>query len=146
MQAWLPRTLTPDSDHEPSLIHSRTVLDVGLVCYVSSQNVDALHLRSGVPRDRLSELHGNLFTEICTLCGHETLREADVGGVGLRETGLRCQVVRGDGEPCDGALRDNCLDWDDALPEVELARTESFCASARLSLVLGSSLRIKPYP
>ena len=57
------------------------------------------------------------MSKICTQCGLETLREADVGGVGLKETGLLCGV-------CGGSLRDNCLDWDDALPEVELARTE----------------------
>jgi mono-ADP-ribosyltransferase sirtuin 6 len=95
-----------------------------MVSYVSSQNVDALHLRSGVPRDRLSELHGNLFAEICTKCGHECLREADVGGVGLRETGVLCEELQGEGGVCGGAMRDNTLDWDDALPELDLARTE----------------------
>ena len=49
----------------PTLTHMaiKGLLDAGKIAYVSSQNVDSLHLRSGVPRDSLSELHGNLFTE-----------------------------------------------------------------------------------
>jgi len=130
----------------PTLTHMaiKGLLDAGKIAYVSSQNVDSLHLRSGIPRDSLSELHGNLFTEICTKCGHEWLREADIGGVGLTHTGLTCEAPTDGGGSCGGPLRDNCLDWDDALPEVELARTEAYAESSKLSIVLGSSLRIEP--
>jgi mono-ADP-ribosyltransferase sirtuin 6 len=40
----------------------------GKVKCVCSQNVDCLHLRSGIDRAVLCELHGNCFAERCEAC------------------------------------------------------------------------------
>ena len=58
-------------DAIPTLTHMALVglVEAGVVKHIVSQNVDGLHLKSGLSRDNLSELHGNMFMEKCEKCG-----------------------------------------------------------------------------
>lgn len=57
-------------DAMPTLTHMalRALVEAGKVKHIVSQNVDGLHLKSGLPRENLSELHGNMFMEKCEKC------------------------------------------------------------------------------
>lgn len=50
----------------------------GKLRYICSQNVDGLHLRSGIPRACLAELHGNCFAERCPKCRKEYIRDFEI--------------------------------------------------------------------
>lgn len=107
--------------------------------HVTSQNVDGLHFRSGVPRSKLSELHGSVFVEFCPRCKAEYPRDFELETVGHRTTGRSCEK-----EGCRGRLRDTVLDWEQALPDEEVDKSIDFARTADLVICLGSSLRIVP--
>ena len=53
---------TPWDETIPSLTHMALLglVQSGIVKYIITQNVDGLHVRSGIPRKYLSELHGSV--------------------------------------------------------------------------------------
>ena len=55
----------------------------GKLRLIVSQNVDGMHLRSGVPRTQLAELHGNCFAERCPKCRKEYIRDFEIETVRL---------------------------------------------------------------
>lgn len=123
----------------PTLAHMviAALVRSNLVSYVVSQNVDSLHLLSGVPATRLSELHGNLFQEHCAACRVNVQRDFELQSAGLRKTGNICGQ-------CGGPLTDRTLDWDDPLPEPDFERARKAAREAALNVVVGSSLQMLP--
>ncbi|XP_021669720.2 NAD-dependent protein deacetylase SRT1 isoform X2 [Hevea brasiliensis] len=137
----LPEASLPFHRAMPSMTHMALVEleKAGILKFVISQNVDGLHLRSGIPREKLAELHGNSFMEACPSCGAEYLRDFEVETIGLKETSRRCADVK-----CGTKLRDTVLDWEDTLPPKEMLPAEKHCRMAELVLCLGTSLQITP--
>ncbi|XP_031492993.1 NAD-dependent protein deacetylase SRT1-like isoform X2 [Nymphaea colorata] len=125
----------------PSLTHMALVQleKAGILKFLISQNVDNLHLRSGIPREKLAELHGNCFRELCPKCGAEYIRDFEVETIGMKETSRRCSVPK-----CGGKLKDTVLDWEDALPPAEMIPATKHCKMADMVLCLGTSLQITP--
>ncbi|KMZ61493.1 NAD-dependent deacetylase 1 [Zostera marina] len=137
----VPEASLPFHSATPSLTHMALVeLErVGILKFVISQNVDSLHLRSGIPRVKLSELHGNSFRELCPSCGVEYIRDFEIETIGMKETPRRCTQLN-----CGSKLNDTVLDWDDALPPKEMNIAEKQCKMADVVLCLGTSLQITP--
>ncbi|CAG5125303.1 unnamed protein product [Candidula unifasciata] len=130
---------------EPTVTHMALVAleRAGIVKYVVSQNIDGLHLRSGFPRNRLSELHGNMFVEECNKCGFQYIKENCVPTMARNLTGGSCRQNKSRGL-CRGKLIDTILDWEDSLPEQDLSTAIEECKKSDLSICLGTSLQILP--
>ncbi|XP_024541959.1 NAD-dependent protein deacetylase SRT1-like [Selaginella moellendorffii] len=137
----LPKADVQFHQARPGTTHMALVelVRAGILKFIISQNIDGLHLRSGIPRDKLSELHGNSFMETCPSCGREYLRDFEMETIGIKRTGRRCSVPG-----CVGRLVDTIVDWEGALPPKELRAAEKHCKEADLIVCLGTSLQITP--
>lgn len=130
-----PQFDVPFEKAKPSFTHMALValMQKGYLHYIVSQNVDGLHLRSGVPRAKLSELHGNIFAEYCDRCNTEYVRDFDIADMGCKPTGRMC-----DNGACGGPLRGMTIDWDSPLPDAEFDRAIDNHKQADLAICLVS--------
>lgn len=128
---------------KPTLTHMAIakLVETGIVKAVLSQNVDGLHLRSGVPKNQLAEFHGNYSMERCPQCGEEYYRSAEAHNFKFdgknRETGRMCLK-------CGGKLRDTIVNFNESLPRSHLRLAAAHSSMADLFIVLGSSITVFP--
>jgi mono-ADP-ribosyltransferase sirtuin 6 len=66
-----PPLQRPWSEVDPNPAHYaiRALQDLGKLKFLISQNVDNLHLKSGIRPELLAELHGNITKLRCQRCG-----------------------------------------------------------------------------
>lgn len=134
---------------QPTYSHMalKSMVDLGIVSHVVSQNCDGLHLRSGLDRDHLSELHGNCFIEFCLKCYQEYARLFDVterSSFRKHTTGRYCKSCS-DSDNNTQELRDSIIHFGERLRDGspynwDLAK-ESL-QNARLIICFGSSLKV----
>jgi NAD-dependent deacetylase len=124
---------------EPNAGHyaiARLVAD-GRASAVITQNVDNLHQNSGVPDDRVIELHGNATYAACLSCSTR-YEMADV------EQQFR-KLGRVDPcSSCGGIIKSATISFGQAMPEMAMRRAQAATEACDLMIVAGSSLVVYP--
>ncbi|MBN1849205.1 MAG: hypothetical protein JW932_11545 [Deltaproteobacteria bacterium] len=100
---------------------------LGKMKFLISQNVDNLHLKSGIKPELLAELHGNITKLRCTGCGRSFNPNTEP---------TPCE--------CGKELVPSVVDFGQALPERDLMLSFEHSKKSDLFIVVGSSLVVTP--
>jgi NAD-dependent deacetylase len=109
----------------------------GQATAVITQNVDNLHQASGVPGDRVIELHGNAGYAICLECGER--HELETFRAPFMDQGV-IPMCRS----CGGLVKSAVIAFGQPMPQAAMQRAEEETLGCDLFLVLGSSLAVYP--
>lgn len=124
---------TPNAGHRAlTKLHEN-----GKLTALITQNIDGLHQASGVPDDKVIELHGNTTYATCLDCAerHEIAWAKWV--FSDNETLPACMA-------CGGIVKTATISFGQAMPEDEMLRAQEATLDADLFIVLGSSLVVYP--
>lgn len=125
-----PRPMDLDwSSVEPNKAHFAIfdLQEMGKLDFLISQNVDNLHLKSGIRPELLAELHGNIALLRCGRCEETYPKSAATS---------RCL--------CGGNLTSSIVNFGDPLPTRDLSESFEHSQNCDLFIVVGSSLVVTP--
>jgi NAD-dependent deacetylase len=126
------RQATPNRGHRAvaELIRS------GKASSVITQNIDGLHQDSGIPDDKVIELHGNTTYAHCLDCG--TRYEIEALRVDFENDRIVPHCV------CGGWVKTATVSFGQSMPINEMRRAERETLLADLFITIGSSLVVYP--
>jgi NAD-dependent deacetylase len=124
---------TPNAGHRALA----RLYEQGKLTAVVTQNIDGLHQVSGVPDNKVIELHGNATYATCLDCRQryelEWIREI----FAVDERLPHCTN-------CGGIIKTATISFGQPMPDAEMERAHTATLAADLFIVLGSSLVVYP--
>merc|ERR1711970_214155 len=147
-----------------------TLVRNGLAQHVVTTNLDGLHRKSGLEHHkRLTCLHGDIYIERCTGCGHEHERDYHVRNKAPRKLnvhdhsigtctkcgskppasytgkkghgGCRKGLVKPSDKNC--GTKDTHINFGESLDEIDWDEAERVCGDADLCIVVGTSMSLR---
>lgn len=127
------REARPNAGHFAFLeLHKRGKLDA-----LITQNIERLHQRSGLPAQKVLELHGTTTEAVCLSCGDRITSDEACRRVEGGERAPRCRL-------CSGFLKPATISFGQSMPLDVMARAHAVTANCELFLAVGSSLVVEP--
>ena len=110
--------------------------EIGLLQAVVTQNIDGLHQASGLPDEKIIELHGNTCRIRCMRC-RKISPTAKV----------QQRLKTGDPAPeceCGGFLKPDTISFGQAMPVAEVEKSVTLSSQCDFFLIVGSTLVVQP--
>jgi NAD-dependent deacetylase len=126
------RQATPNRGHRAVA----ELIRAGKASSVITQNIDGLHQDSGIPDERVIELHGNTTYARCLDCG--TRYEIEALRVDFENDRLVPHCA------CGGWVKTATISFGQSMPINEMRRAENETLRADLFIAIGSSLVVYP--
>jgi NAD-dependent deacetylase len=127
------RTARPNPAHEAIVDLDR----LGLLDCVITQNIDDLHQCSGIPAEKVIELHGNATRVRCLECGAGSSRDEIQERLEAGEDVPACRI-------CGGIIKPYTVLFGEPMPLGAVEEAERRARRARAFVVVGSSLVVYP--
>ncbi|MCP4621961.1 MAG: sigma factor regulator FecR [bacterium] len=110
--------------------------EIGLLQAVVTQNVDGLHQESGLPDEKIIELHGNARRIRCMTC-----RQI------IPTPNVQQQLAEGDPAPecqCGGYLKPDTISYRQSMPVAEVEKAAVLSQESDFFMMIGSTLIVQP--
>ncbi len=108
----------------------------GLLEAVITQNIDGLHQQSGLPEDKVIELHGNTRRIRCMSCGNLSSEDEAQKRIEAGDVAPECE--------CGGYLKPDTISFGQGMPVKEVERATVISRTCDFFLVIGSTLVVQP--
>lgn len=131
------RKLFAEATPNPAHRAIASLVKSGIVSHVITQNIDGLHQRSGVPDDKVIELHGNATGAGCLECGHAMSFDEVEAILDRDGRSPRCPV-------CGGLVKARVINFGQPMPVDAMERAVEAVSGCDLFLAVGSSLVVYP--
>ena len=103
--------------------------------FLITQNIDGLHQKSGIPRNKIIEIHGNAIEAACLECGAKQEITDFHDAIKTQKQLPRCFV-------CNGTVKVATISFGQPMHEEDMEKASSIVQDSDLMNVMGSSLTV----
>ncbi|MFX0062078.1 MAG: NAD-dependent deacetylase [Candidatus Hermodarchaeota archaeon] len=143
----LPKVPWHEVQPNPAHISILELQNMGLMKFLISQNVDNLHLKSGIKPDFIAELHGNSTLLKCFSCDQRIAKKDADWDDQLYGRGYRTSKEI-QGQPrcsaCGGRLISSVINFGDPMPQKEMDDATWHSQHSDVFISIGSTLLVLP--
>ena len=105
--------------------------------FLITQNIDGLHQKSGVPKNKIVEIHGSAIEAACLECEEKKNILDFHDAIKSKSTLPKCTI-------CGGVVKVATISFGQPMNEMDMMHASEIVEKSDLMIVMGSSLKVLP--